>query len=441
MTLRARSVRSDLTWRLTVAVAMAGCSNGVLEVRTGATPPPGQADVDLFAEAKLIELNHQGVTTISGELTSSASVGVFNLGMIEAGTRIIVDLAGYGSNFSVGLFDDNHQTRIINHDRYGGRDPYAVLETSDPIPTLYLVITSDPTHASAGLFTATVVHTAGLSFPVSVAQDVILNFSGGEALTIGSVFIARMSPFAAVDLDPRWAALTGEMKSIVMDNLLRTYQGLNVNFYFDDDPDRPTGEVSTIHFGTEDTRNVGLASSIDYGNRAKAQQAIVYTQNFAKYIPYGYTYVDIATGFANVAAHELGHLLGLNHTDLPADVMNVSPTVDALVAPKYFVDDVALDPSVFPVGLQDGAERVLHAVGGNWLTILSARDNSAALYAELFPESGSRTAQLTAQADLNRLSASDRCPGSAKPRLAPRTPPAGPPAPEWAPGSPKMTPR
>lgn len=417
MTQRMQTLRPSLAYRLAGAILVAGCSNGVVEVGAGDAQKSGQANIDLFSQAKSVQLNSNGFTTISGELADSGGIAAYDLGSVGAGSRVMVDVAGYGSNFSLGLFDQDLQVRMVNHDRSGGRDPYAVLELLADIHTLYLVVCSDPIQASAGHFAVTIVHTDHLSFQATGSQNVVLNFSGGQSVAIGNVFIARMSAFNAADLDASWTGLTQEIKNIVMENLVRAYRGLDVEFYFDDDPHRPAGDFTTLHFGTEDSRNVGLAASIDYGNRSKTQSAIVYTQNFAKYIPYGYTHVEIARGFANVAAHELGHLLGLNHTDLPADVMNVSPTVDALVAPKYFVEEAALDPSAFPIGLQDGAEGIFETVGGDWPAVLAARDASAAVYAEVLPEEVFNGAR-TARADLAQLSSSERCRSNSKPGAA-----------------------
>ncbi len=378
------SLRAGLWFLLLTVTPLPGCS-GVLEDDAEAGDAP-----DGFASAKQQAIVADATTVWYGAMGVSQHLEVWDLGPLEQGSRLVLDLDGRGADYDLGLFDQDRQVLMINRDRRGGRDPYTVFDLQgEDLARLYVVVSRESTAAPEDGYSLMVTHSAGALVPPAAPQVVILNFSGGQSVSIGNVFHGVVYPFDAAALNPEWAEHTEDMRQIILAELERIYEGLDVAFRFGDPINRPQ-EASIIYFGGTHPSNVGLAASVDYGNRLRDQVAIVYTENFQKYVPYGYTHMDIAHGLANVAAHELGHLLGLNHTDLAADVMNVSPTVAALMTPQYFVESAALDSAVFPLGLQDGAERILITVGGVWEQVVQSRSRSAARYASLLPPPATR---------------------------------------------------
>lgn len=379
-----QSLRVAVIYSMMVVTPLLGCGSGLVPEDMGGGNFDSQAQRFLDSQLTAISLN--GVTELVGEVLDPSHIEDWNLGFMAKGTKIVVDLRGDNNNLSVGLFDQDEQVLMISHDRYRSKDPYCILEINEDLQELHLAVSSDPVHDSSGRYWVTLTHSDGHDFGAVTSQQVVLNFSGASNVSVGNLPAIDVGVFDAATLDSSWSELTEEMKFIVMDNMVRIYDGLDVEFFFADDPDLPEDEESTwVHFGAKDSTNVGLADSVDYRNRFKNQKAIVYTQNFAKYVKHGYDHEDLAQGFANVAAHELGHLLGLNHAGDPAGVMNVSPTVAALLAQQYFVDGPRLADNVFKTGYQDGADIVLGTVGGDWSVVQSSRRQSALRYASAFP--------------------------------------------------------
>ena len=84
----------------------------------------------------------------------------------------------------------------------------------------------------------------------------------------------------------------------------------------------PAGEqYTTLFIGTASDAGfggdlLGLASTVDVANESKSDEAIIFAQNFAGEA-FGINAVtrlnEYSRAIANVAAHELGHDLGLNH--------------------------------------------------------------------------------------------------------------------------------
>lgn len=385
------SLRGGVVGLLAAMMQLASCT-GVYDPGTAGSGSPDSSTISipsdhLAASARQINLALNDSVFIEGELTTAVPLQVWDLGALPARTRLTVDVQGQGRDLAMGLFDEEFQILLLNNNRINSIDPYAVYLSELEQSRIYLAISGADSHVVTGAYTMTISLTANQQPLPTQTQAVVLVFGGASGVDIGNYHVGTVPAFDAADLDPTWGDHTGEMKQLVMNNLREVYTGLNVQFYFDEDGNLPTDNVlSRVYFGAHDANNVGLAANVDYGNNYQQQACIVYTQNFSKYAGYGYSYQDIAQGFASVAAHELGHLLGCNHSDLPADVMNVSPTVADLLAPKYFVESAALDSAVFPTGQQDGGWLVYRAVGGDWDEFQQARSVRASHYQPATPQ-------------------------------------------------------
>ena len=64
----------------------------------------------------------------------------------------------------------------------------------------------------------------------------------------------------------------------------------------------------------------------------------------------------------NVAAHEVGHLLGLNHVDNINDLMDTTGGPSTLLLNQSFMTS-PLDATIFYIGVQDGPMLLQETLG------------------------------------------------------------------------------
>ena len=114
--------------------------------------------------------------------------------------------------------------------------------------------------------------------------------------------------------------------------------------------DLPDEAYTSVYFGQYNPYLLGLADYVDYYNRDLTQEAIVFAETFKLFMPYRPGASGMAQVIGNVASHELGHLLGLNHT------------AGQMLADQDFHRAV-LKKEVFPAGYQDSDQLLAQAVG------------------------------------------------------------------------------
>ena len=72
----------------------------------------------------------------------------------------------------------------------------------------------------------------------------------------------------------------------------------------------------------------------------------------------------MSQALANVASHEIGHLLGLVHTSDPQGIMDITASLSQLLDDQDFTMS-ALHGDVFPLGSQDAVQSLADTLGGD----------------------------------------------------------------------------
>ncbi len=160
--------------------------------------------------------------------------------------------------------------------------------------------------------------------------------------------------FNAADIHPAYAGTTGVVRQQVRSTVLENFAGLEVDVRVaPGDPLPAAGTFSRVLFGGQNPGAFGISQSIDPYNQNHTDASIVFTGMFT---PNRFGRVltpeELGIAIGNVATHEIGHLLGLNHVANFNDLMDTTGGADTLLLDQEFISS-PLDKTIFPLGLQD----------------------------------------------------------------------------------------
>jgi hypothetical protein len=214
---------------------------------------------------------------------------------------------------------------------------------------------------SAGAYEASVRIISGGGPPDLDDQVVFLNFAGG-IVSIPGVGSFDVPEFDAARVDVSYAGTTNTMRTIIVNTVDDRFSGLGLTILNSADDARPTGEFSEVFFGEFNSRAFGVSESVDHWNRDRSDNSIVFTDDFDNPFAGKPAADEIAVAIGNVAAHEIGHLLGMEHTADVTELMDTTGTASTLLEEQVFKRAV-LDASVFPIGFQNSIELLGQLVG------------------------------------------------------------------------------
>jgi hypothetical protein len=150
----------------------------------------------------------------------------------------------------------------------------------------------------------------------------------------------------------------------IIDSSRIDFAGIDVEIRTSITDPQPATPFSIIHFGAYDEALLGVADGVDEFNENPAQQAIIFTDTFKAFLPLNPTPEQIGQAIANVTSHEIGHLLGLVHTQDPYGVMDITASLRQMLSDQAF-ERSPIEPGVFPIGFQDATMTLVSTVGGD----------------------------------------------------------------------------
>ncbi len=322
-----------------------------------------------FALAITTVITADGSAKLLGTVSRRGDLDVFRIGPMTAGDQIIVDATTPSSNLDVAfsIFDGQQRLTFANDDRtssdFDALGNWTARHDSDS----YYLVLSNSAFASpgeeTGTYTVDIQFTRGGSVPMPAPQTLVLNFEGATidspALGMGTI-----NPFDAALIDQIYSGQTDIMRTLIREAIQQNYERFNVTVIDSTNPNAPPANTtSTLFLGGFNAQSFGVSEQVDLYNVDFCDDALIFTESFQvasfSFVP---TVAEMAIAIGNVAAHESGHLLGLNHVDNDLAIMDDRSVVDAFVEDQEFIE-AKLSTDIMPIGTQDAALLLAETVG------------------------------------------------------------------------------
>jgi hypothetical protein len=364
------------------AIFAAGCGDDLVSAITGrsrsslaldmvgldASPTYQESDSnDLFELAEPVQLREER-EIIGGSISVPVDVDVFDLGPVSEGDRVVVTMSAAETlNGAIAVFDQEGSTLLVNDHRnlyLGIQIPFVDVVFRRPSGRCFVAVTATPGYTSHGEYVLGAFIEPDADIPPHRPDTVLLDFEGATNVRIGSRPEIDVPSFNAADIDLRYEGWSQAMAAEIIRRVRQDFAGLNITILSTTEGHRDGDSASRIYFGAVDNALLGVAEGVDEYNAARNQRAIVFIESFAAFMRLNPTPEEMAQAIANVASHEIGHLLGLVHTEDPADIMDVTASLNQLLRDQAFGRS-PIYRIVFPIGYQDSAQLLLDSVGGD----------------------------------------------------------------------------
>ncbi|NLX13425.1 MAG: matrixin family metalloprotease [Phycisphaerales bacterium] len=325
---------------------------------------------DTFAEAIEVIWDRRGMGRLFGRISHAEDVDVFALGPMNEGDRLIIDVGTPRSNLDaqVAVFDEQGRIAFENDDRnleLLQLDPFIneVIRRSSEV--YFLAIYSSYFAApqeNTGAYDIQLTVVRGGEVPATQGQVVVLNFNGGTISITGDKTYT-VGPFDTADISPSYTGMTAAVRQQINATVRENFAGLDLDVRVLPGVSLPAKDYSTVLFGGSNPEAYGIAQKIDPFNRDPNDQAIIFTEMFT---PNRFgrvlTAYELGVAIGNIASHEIGHLLGLNHVADVMDLMDTTGSAETFLNNQTFKDSV-LDVTISPLGTQDSLLLLLETIG------------------------------------------------------------------------------
>ncbi len=312
-----------------------------------------------FTQAQTVPLTASTPVQIDGTLAGTSDVDVFLLGSFQAGQKISVDLRGRtllsSTSAAIGLFDEDQDVAYLDQTMISSAsgDSFSLIVRKPG--EYYLGLCGSGSYSMSVFDYSAVVSVESDQVPTPQKQVVFLNYNGTSGLQIGSDYFSLVLPFSNFGYPISTTAMAAQVTDLVRQDFL----GFDIEILSSFETPAPTGPHSTIYVSASEGSFFGLADSVDWYNEDKTDNAVIFAGLFDHS---GLTQEQFIIGTANVTSHELGHLVGLAHTDDHTELMDIATPLSQLVKAQDFHRS-PLASNEFPIGAQDAIELLQFSLG------------------------------------------------------------------------------
>lgn len=328
---------------------------------------------DDFADSLAADFDSASRARLQGTIENGSDTDVFDLGPLNAGDRVVIDVdtRPFGSNLDamIGLFDADRNLVIDNDDTALSLDSSIDFVLRYDSSRFFLVVTAstlaDPFRRD-GSYRLDVEVRPNNNIPAPAGQTVLLDFDGGSvsAANLGVPFVPA---FEAADIHPIYDGQSETIKQAIVARVTDAFDGFDLTIFTTDDDRVPDPPFSTVLFGGSHPpafEAFGISESIDRYNEDTSDVAIIFTDVFS---PFTFTITpsadELGLAIGNIAAHEIGHLLGLNHVDDFTALMDAVSPADTFLDVQIFKRAPLYEPELFPIGFQDAVLLLSQTLG------------------------------------------------------------------------------
>jgi hypothetical protein len=325
-------------------------------------PPDGDVTAtepnDNFSQAQKVSADELGLVRITGSLSSN-DCDVFSLGSFQGGETISIRLKssnGFLNGYtSVALFDKDRNLAYLERDLSGSSMFEEVFTHTVRMTGVYFLAICKTDSSSLGTVNYELEVDVGSTLPpLPSGQRVYLDFTGGD-IEIGGLRFSSLKPFSEIDLGYDPEILADDIRMLVEAD----FNSLKVDFFSSYGQSAPASPYSTVHITASSGDYFGLADAVDWYDADPRDNAVVFAGLLART---GISRARFVQSTANVVSHELGHLLGLSHTNDDSELMDQATPTSLLEQDQEFSRAV-LATDEFPIGYQDAMELLAFAVG------------------------------------------------------------------------------
>ncbi len=320
---------------------------------------------DMFSTAAAVTIGDTGKADFSASISQAADYDLFDIGEIAIGKQIRIDVQAANSQLDLvlALFDESQSVYAFSDDR-SDTDLNPLLDVPLRAPTrkYFVGVAPFPGTSDTGNYTVSV--TISDSNDASPQEQIVfLDWAGGQNITLRNIGTYNIDPFSATDVGFA-AGQTDTIKRGVEAGVAARYAGYRLTVLNSDADPVPSVAHSTVYFGGTNPAAFGISEQIDPLNEDHSDNSIIYSSSFrgARTFASNPTLAQMITALSNTTAHEIGHLLGMVHTNDCSNLMDTRCGNDSLLVTQSFNIGV-LDSSVFPVGNEDTASLLEWTIG------------------------------------------------------------------------------